>query len=277
MMLRCLLQGSPKGDNVTRWMHSAVEGSTLEWVTDWLAGKTDRTPIMFWGMLRGAETAMNFCLDWDHPFYIADHAYFHGGHKGEKSHYRITKNWPQSRNIDIRRADRFNKLDIEIKDWNLGGDYILVCPPGDGVKKIFGVETWTERVISEIEKRTDRRIEIRTKPNQPSYTVRNGIGIPIWDTDYTKKQPPISEHIDGAQAVVTHTSNVAVEAIIRGKPVFCSLYSAAAPMASGDDYGFYSIEDPIRKDRIAWLNHLAYSQFTVEEIKDGTAWSILND
>jgi hypothetical protein len=40
------------------------------------------------------------------------------------------------------------------------------------------------------------------------------------------------------------------------------------------------IEKPYYPDREkvqAWANHLAYGQFHIDEIKDGSAWRILNE
>ena len=62
--------------------------------------------------------------------------------------------------------------------------------------------------------------------------------------------------------MVTHSSNIAVEAAISGIPVFVSSTSACEPIGLTD---FSKIESPIYPDREAWLAHLSYSQFYFEE------------
>ena len=65
---------------------------------------------------------------------------------------------------------------------------------------------------------------------------------------------------------MTHSSNVAVEAVIAGVPVFVANSSACEPVGMTD---FSRIESPIYPNREPWLAHLAYSQFSYEEIESG--------
>ena len=75
-----------------------------------------------------------------------------------------------------------------------------------------------------------------------------------------------------AHALVTHSSNVAIEAACLGTPVFVAPTSAAAPVGRVD---LADIEMPIYPDREPWLAHLAYNQFSFEEIRSGEAWRML--
>ena len=72
--------------------------------------------------------------------------------------------------------------------------------------------------------------------------------------------------------MVTHSSNIAVEAAISGIPVFVSSTSACEPIGLTD---FSKIESPIYPDREAWLAHLSYSQFYFEEFEDGSFFEIM--
>jgi hypothetical protein len=65
---------------------------------------------------------------------------------------------------------------------------------------------------------------------------------------------------------------VAIEAVCLGTPVFVASTSAAAPVGRTD---LSEIEEPAYPDRDAWLAHLAYSQYSFEEIQDGRAWKML--
>ena len=83
---------------------------------------------------------------------------------------------------------------------------------------------------------------------------------------------PLAEALGKAHALVTHSSNVAIEAVVAGVPVFVSPSSAAAPMGLSD---LSLIETPVYPDRDQWLAHLAYCQFSFEEIRSGAAWRML--
>jgi hypothetical protein len=83
--------------------------------------------------------------------------------------------------------------------------------------------------------------------------------------------------IDWSQyhAVITFNSNTIVEALHNGVPVFCdSRASAATPISETD---FTKIETPKYEDRVSLFASLAYSTFSMAEMTDGTAWSILNE
>jgi hypothetical protein len=83
--------------------------------------------------------------------------------------------------------------------------------------------------------------------------------------------------VDDVHALVTFNSNAATESVMLGVPVFTlAPANAANPVASQD---LSQIESPYWADTdklYAWACHLAYGQFHVKELKDGTAYRILN-
>jgi hypothetical protein len=83
--------------------------------------------------------------------------------------------------------------------------------------------------------------------------------------------------IDWSQyhAVITFNSNTMIEALHNGVPVFCGTQASAALPISETD--FTKIETPKYGDRMALFASLAYSNFTMAEMADGTAWKILNE
>jgi hypothetical protein len=56
--------------------------------------------------------------------------------------------------------------------------------------------------------------------------------------------------------------------------VFVAPSSAAAPIGRTD---LAEIEQPIYPDRAPWLAHLAYNQFSLEEMESGAAWRMLRE
>jgi len=69
-------------------------------------------------------------------------------------------------------------------------------------------------------------------------------------------------------ALVTHSSNVAVDAVIAGVPVFVEPTSPAAPVGNLD---LAKMENPNMPERGPWFDSLMAQQFTVDEMRSGLA------
>jgi len=73
----------------------------------------------------------------------------------------------------------------------------------------------------------------------------------------------------GCHAVVTHHSNIAIDALVNGVPAFC--WSGAATCMSLQDLA--QIEKPLRPPaREQWLANIAWCQWTVGEMASGAMW-----
>lgn len=81
----------------------------------------------------------------------------------------------------------------------------------------------------------------------------------------------IQDDLKGAALCVTYNSTSGVEAVLAGVPTVTMDEGAMAwPVAS------HSIAEPIvRPDREKWAHDLAWSQWSLEEIRSGEAWSHL--
>ena len=76
-------------------------------------------------------------------------------------------------------------------------------------------------------------------------------------------------------AMVTFNSNTLVESFANGVPVFCnSSTCSATPIAETD---FTKIETPVYGDRVGLFSSLAYNNYSMEEMANGTAWELLNN
>jgi hypothetical protein len=76
-----------------------------------------------------------------------------------------------------------------------------------------------------------------------------------------------------AWALVTHSSNVAVDAVLCGVPVFVAPTSPAAPVANLD---LKTMKAPLMPQRGAWLASLLAQQFTLDEIRSGFAKQMMD-
>ncbi|MCW2338503.1 hypothetical protein M2337_002736 [Sphingobium sp. B2D3A] len=204
-----------------------------------------------WGVLRGSDRILQQAQSQNLHYFYVDHAYFNRGHG--KS-YRITRNRYEAGKVRRVDVDRLKLLNLDIQPWRKNGRSIIVCPPTEYFIAAHGCENWMEATLATLRLETDRPIVVREKP-QP--------GQPF---------VPLAQALRGAHALVTHSSNVAIEAACLGTPIFVSPTSAAAPIGQ-TDMGL--IETPRYPDRDEWLAHLAYSQYTMNEIQDGTAWHLL--
>lgn len=78
----------------------------------------------------------------------------------------------------------------------------------------------------------------------------------------------LEEDLANADRVVTFNSTTAVEAILAGIPtVIHDAGSPAYPMAS------HNVAEPlVRPDRTKWCHDMAWRQWSLEDMADGTAW-----
>lgn len=159
--------------------------------------------------------------------------------------------------MDLNRpSDRYEKHNIEIQPWRKNEDgFILVAETSKFNMAVFGLDydEQVRGVPNLIREHTDREIVMRDRKQR-------------WEE-------PFSSQVEGAWAVVTWSSNCAVEALIKGVPVFLRARCASSPMCLTD---LSRLENPFYpENREQWLKNLSYQQFSVAEIIDGTAFEII--
>ena len=204
-----------------------------------------------WGVLRDSDRIIAQAKAQQTYFFYIDHAYFNRGHG---KNYRIARNAYDAGRVRDCPGDRLKTLNVKLLPWRTGGREIIVCPPTEYFMEAHGCPDWLETTLARLSNTTDRPVIVRTKPRPGEQAV------------------PLATALQSAHALVTHSSNVAIEAACLGTPVFVSATSAAAPVGSTD---LSEIDSPQYPDRSPWLSHLAYNQFSLEEIGNGTAWRLL--
>jgi hypothetical protein len=204
-----------------------------------------------WGVLRDSDRIIAQAKSQGLYFFYVDHAYFNRGHGRT---YRITRNGYEAGPIRVVPGDRISALQVRLEPWRKSGSEIIVCPPTDYFMQAHGCIDWLDTTLATLRSVTDRPIKVRRKPKPGEEVV------------------PLEQALQNAHALVTHSSNVAIEAVCFGTPAFVAPASAAAPVARTN---ILEIENPIYPDRASWLAHLAYNQFSFEEIANGRAWRML--
>lgn len=191
------------------------------------------------------------------PYIFYDRAYFGGGPRSDR--LRITAGAYQKHWIDRawggnRTPGRAAAFGVTLRPWRHGGGHILLVPPGEAIRTLFGLGDWEGQMLARLKRATQREVRVSYK------------GDPA----------PLEERLHNCHCVVTWTSNVAVDAIVAGVPAFTSEWSAAAPVAWDLDMLWTDIEMPRRNgEREIWAESLAWGQFTLQEIASGLARSIV--
>lgn len=215
-------------------------------------------------------------------FYYMDTGYFGnfispGNPGGKKLFHRIVKNDLQKHWLEKYPSDRWQeicKIDprYQWKGWKKKGNKILIIVPNRKSCVFYGYEegkikdrddskpTWLMNTIETIKKHTDMEIVIREKGSRSA-----------------RQYHSIFDALDqGIFATVAFNSIAALESVIYGVPSFVTVSCAASPLALTD---LSKISTPFYPDELLVQQHcasLAYGQFTVEEIANGTAWKLLN-
>lgn len=206
--------------------------------------------------------SVNYCWETGRTFFYIDNGYI--GNISKKTHFRIVKNHVHDiRDIITRPRDRLASLQFKLKPFT-PGHKILLAPPSEKSFTLWNINQnrWIEETIAEIKKHTDRPIEIRLKRNR---------------VERSKTNTMESALADDVHCLVTYNSVAAVEAVMLGKPAITLGPNAAGIVCSHSISEIETPKIPTIDEREAWLRHLSYSQFTFQEMSNGTAWRILNE
>ena len=228
--------------------------------------------LAFYGILAGSGEVYKWCEKEGKDFYFMDHGYFGNAH--DAPHWlRVTKNRHTQTTLKNVPTDRYEKhFKREIKPWSKTGKDILFLPPTIAISNFFNATDWITETLRTLSAVTDRFVDIREKPYNPNIST-DQYGATVKVDRPTEQKGPIDW--SRYHAVVTFNSNTMIEALHNGVPVFCGTQASAALPISETD--FTKIETPKYGDRMALFSSLAYSNFTVAEMANGTAWKVLNE
>jgi hypothetical protein len=228
----------------------------------------DHNQLVLRGILK--HKIMKKCLADGNNFYYMDSGYV-GNNVGDrnsqgiKQYHRIVLNDLQHRIIRPRPSDRWDLLGVKTHP-RLYGHKIIVAAPDEKPCKHYGInqQQWINDTVAEIKKHTDRPVEVRE---------RAALRI-----DRVMNQPLSQLLTQDVHALVTFNSVAAVESILAGVPAFVMAPShVAEPVANRD---LSKIENPFYPDQDlldAWCHSMAYGQYHVRELKNGTAFRMMQE
>lgn len=188
-------------------------------------------------------------------FYYCDNAYFD---QTRQEYFRVSKNRLQHSGTGVSDCRRFNELDIYVKPWRREGRHLVVCPQSDHfMNVVVGYNgNWTQDTLSDLSRLTLRSIRLR-----------------LWSPDKGKLANTLKEDLNGAHALITWSSAAAITAIIEGVPAIVMGESAASLIAA---IRLEDLEYAPRLDRTNWLGVLADNQWTLDEMRSGFCWKVIN-
>lgn len=177
---------------------------------------------------------------------------------------------------DPTRWDRLAlELGLNVKPWRERGDHLLLIGqvPGDASLRGLDMIKWLESTVIDLRRITRRPILIRPHPLSPPAALRSlrrrlkSDASVRWDM---KPGTGLRSSLSSAWATVTYSSSAAIDSIIAGVPAIAlSPASLAWPVS---DHGLSHVLQPTLYERKPWLDRLAHSQWSIEEIENGTVW-----
>jgi hypothetical protein len=224
-----------------------------------------------------ARPIMDACLKKGiHTIYY-DKAYFGRGWNTEdpEAYVRFSVNsfQPLAYFQSIRRPDdRWRRLNIEWKPRRSNGRNIVFagCTAKFADWYGFDLVEYAAHAVNAIRSYTDRPIVYRPKKSENPPP-------PIAGTFYSHNARKMWEELENAFALVTFSSNAAAEALLDGVPAFVLGPGIARPVSNTD---LSSIDDPIfpsPQKLYQWGCDLAYCQWRMDEMKNGTVWKELKE
>lgn len=181
-------------------------------------------------------------------------------------------------------SSRFDQLGISWNGWrnNHNGDIVLMMQlPGDASLRGINSYNWALHAIKQIREVTDRPIKIRT---HPAFNPKDGDEFHqfVFNTAMSGasnisfsdgKLHPLSRDLDGAYCTVAYSSGSSIDSILAGIPtVACDPGNFAYELSTNFLEQINALRFAEPHQVMQWLYNLAYSQWTVDEMYNGTAW-----
>lgn len=204
----------------------------------------------------GNETLLSQRIASNNNFWFIDSGYTNFLETNKKWH-RLVQGHLHFNKMFQAPVDRLKFFKDFPRQWRTDGDKILVLEPGPFAANIFNVnlKSWKHQVESELRKYTDKKIIFREKSPK-------------------KKRDPLYQSLcdDDFYCTISINSNSATESIWAGVPAI-TLDKHISNFVTKNKI---SDINALYKGSLAeWLAVVSYSQFTYDELVNGTAVSIL--
>lgn len=228
-----------------------------EWIVQ--SAPVDNTSTVLIRNIINNETVLHNRLTANLPFWFIDSGYTNFLNK-KKLFHRIVKNHVH---LDLVNkyypADRLGMLPSFPHPWRTTGNKILIVESSQQYYQLMGttLEQWRQDILAELKLRTDREIMFKSKENKKTR-------ISVYQQ--------LQENPEDYYCVICDASAAAIEAIWLGIPVITLNRHITNPVSRST---VAAINNLYRGPIGDWICGLTYSQFTFEEMCNGTALKLL--
>ncbi len=199
------------------------------------------------------------------PWFYIDNAYFD---RCRGNYFRVTRDALQHHGARVhsngtRLAYLIDHGLVEVMPWRRGGDHICIAPQSDEFMLVCAEYPKGRRWVDDIQ------TELLAATSRPLVVLP-------WTRDKAEWYRRLPAALAEAHALVTYSSASAISALLAGVPAFVTADDCIARPMSPDGVG--TIETPRRAgDRTPWLQVVADNQWTLEEMRAGLCWRMLQD
>ena len=151
------------------------------------------------------------------------------------------------------------------------GEILIACQHQESLQwqGMPAMKDWVADTIEKIKQHTHRRIRVRYHPRSAFPYKQSGVEV-----ERPTRIPNTYDDFDifyNYHCVINHNSGPAVQAAINGVPVLCDSSSLAADLS----IKWSELDSPYVPDRTDWFVKLCHTEWTVDEIRQGTPISRL--
>lgn len=208
----------------------------------------DEFPFVVWGQEWTALEIIPEAAKSGRPFWHIDNGFWNPARGTSRGYYRMT--YRSMSPVYLPEGTKFRVPTIRLEPWKKEGRHVLLAMPGVHFGAALGIDVrgWCEEAPAKIK----------------SICAQIGRPFRLRERDARRN---LRDDLFGAHCVVTHSSNVAVDAAVAGIPVFVAPTNPAAPVGRTD----LKLSEPLTPGRDRWIRSLASQQFTIDEMRSGVA------
>ena len=209
----------------------------------------DGAPFVVWGQEWLTMRTVPEAVRRGRAFWTIDNGYWQPGRGTSRGYYRFC--YRSMSPVLLPKTPFLRDPGLRLQPWRTDGGHVLLAMPGVHFGMALGIDVkgWCATIVGEVYAKTQalgRELRVRVR-------------------DETR---PLKNDLRDCWALVTHSSNVAVDAVIAGIPVFVQPTCPAAPVGRLD----LDLANPVTPGRNGWLKSLHSQHFTLADMRNGEAW-----
>ncbi len=215
-------------------------------------------PASFYGITAETKHLWKAAKARGQDVYYLDNAYFDSA---REVYFRATRNRLQHTGQGESNCARFDALKIPIQPWRLAGKHVLVCPQSDQfMRDVAGYEgSWLKDTLEALKLLTDRPVRVRP-----------------WSGNKGEWFRTLPQDLKNCHCLVSYSSSSSITAALAGVPAISTAEDAIARPITGRLEDVESPPQPSVDERRAWAGIAADNQWTLDEMRKGLAWRMLN-